>query len=348
VKRRELLALAFAVIMGLGVVQYGSYASAVGGSSPLSTPRGSQPTVSPLSTSTSSAQSSDTQSHILPTQNIGAQNQPAQQASITGHTGTKVFQKFAVGSGTYSSNRNYFIMDNGTFIRNPVTTVTLGGPLVGTSDSKGYQGNWSFQVNGYAPPMTHSATQGRPTSYMQWVVGCRVASQRTVLMYLYVQYNAQNDLVLANVASAGAFLKYGFFAKGTQLAISLNTNTTGYAVGVAAKLTLGNGSIRWSSSLDLQTGSPMSPYLAPLVGLEAQLIGDGGADTATFTKAAGTISYQAGSPIGWTGNPPSFYAWVSYKNIGTVEKSNIAYGIPQDILQTGCSGHRLARNIGSR
>ena len=70
-----------------------------------------------------------------------------------------------------------------------------------------------------------------------------------------------------------------------------------------------------------------------MVGLESQLIGPCCAQRVTFTQASGIITYSSVTDIVWSYSPVGV-PWVQYNGEtdgvpkGTVEKSNIAYGIP--------------------
>jgi hypothetical protein len=138
------------------------------------------------------------------------------------------------------------------------------------------------------------------------------------------------------------------FAVGTTIAITVNTNSTGDVVSASGAIKLSSGTTTFLASEAITTYSPAvgsqegtGNAQAPVIGFEAQLIGDGGADTATFTQASGTITYSSSTALVASPTPVGI-SYVQYNgaNKGTVEKSNIAYGVvtSQTTTSTGCTG----------
>jgi hypothetical protein len=215
------------------------------------------------------------------------------------------------------SNHNYFFMDNGMPIQNATVSMILAGPLVGTTLPASLGGNWSFQVNAYAPP-------GYLSAYMQFVASYVPTGVATGLVVFNVEYFAQNDLKLLSLATSGP-INSGMVA-GTHISLGIMTNSTGNIVGASIKVTEFNGTVPYNSHFSLK---PYPSLASPMVGFEPSLIGYCCAARATFTQANGIFLAQAQSPITWTANFPGAYPWVQYKDIGTVETSNIRYWLPQ-------------------
>lgn len=236
-------------------------------------------------------------------------------------------QSFGIGTDKAcgSSNRNCFIMDNGSLIQNFKATWHLAGPLLGSSPLSPLKGNFSFQLNSYAP-------QGYEAAYNQYVVTVFKSGTNTHSLLLEAQYISASD---ATVAQAGGLLipvPSSVFDAGYNITIALTTNILTDAVMVSSGILDPKGNLIYSDSIDLEKNFPK--FLTPSVGFEAQLIGDCCADTAIFTQASGEIVYSADSPIGWTSAFPGSFPWVQYPNIGTVEKSNVNYGAFPKIIQT--------------
>jgi hypothetical protein len=240
-----------------------------------------------------------------------------------------MIQDFYIGgpSSCYGSNTNCFVNDNGSRIQNVTVTADLGSPLSVTSSQD--NGNFSLQVNAYSPG-------GYVPAYMQWVIGC--AAQFTPgLMGCYLQayYIQENDGVLLDQDGTpeDIVVPSSDLTTGTNISISANTNSTGSVVSASGEIRLANGTVVFSSLVSLTTfqyGNPnpvVGDAQVPIVGFEAELIGDGNADYATFTEASGSLIVKASGPI-WSSPSPVGLPYVQYNlpNKGTVEKSNIAYG----------------------
>jgi hypothetical protein len=218
------------------------------------------------------------------------------------------------------SNRNYFYMDNGTRIQNATFTMALAGQLVGTTPPTEVSGgNWSFQVNGYAPP-------GFEAAYLQWVVAYSQTSPRSANLIFEAEYYAVSDARVL-LDSVGTGLNPNVLAAGTQISIGVVTNSTGNVVASNLMVTELNGTAAYKTILDFKPYSSVDP---PVVGFEPSLIGYCCGGHATFTQADGVFLAHAQTPMSWTANFPGVYPWVQYKHIGTVETSNIRYWLPQE------------------
>jgi hypothetical protein len=218
------------------------------------------------------------------------------------------------------SNRNYFFMDNGTRIQNATFTMALAGQLVGTtSPTAEFTGNWSFQVNGYAPP-------GFEAAYLQWVVSYSQTSPQSANLIFQAEYYAVSDARVL-LYGVGAGINPNVLAAGTQFSIGVATNSTGNVIGSDLMVTELNGTTAYKAFLDFKPYSSVDP---PVVGFEPSLIGYCCGGRATFTQADGVFLAHAQTPMNWTANFPGVYPWVQYKHIGTVETSNIRYQLPQE------------------
>jgi len=247
-------------------------------------------------------------------------------------------QVFGVGSGapaqcsnhgvpfacSFGSNRNYFFNANGTNLINATTTMSLSGPLDGVGVGGG---NWSYQMNMYSPAAFTVA------SYMQCVLtnnGPEVNAQD--------YWVAANDFVPIRASSQTlTSIPQSEYVSGFSMRIEAVTNSTGYVVGCQYNANAANGASLMNEYVPLSkgvlnSGAPAGEawqnYSAPTVGFEIHLIGPYNAETANFSRASGTLTNTASTPMGWTATDPDTFSWVSYKGSGTVEKSNIGYFEP--------------------
>ena len=251
-------------------------------------------------------------------------------------------QVFGVGSGapaqcsnhgvsfacSFGSNRNYFFNANGTDLINATTTMSLSGPLNGAAVGGG---NWSYQMNMYSPAAFTVA------SYMQCVLtndgpkaGNRIiAEDYWVAANDYVPITASGQTVVSIPQSE--------YVSGFSMRIEAVTNSTRYVVGCQYNVNAANGDSLMSEYVPLSdgvlksgapAGAAWQTYSAPTVGFETHLIGPYNGETANFSRASGTLTNTASTPMGWTAIDPDAFSWVSYKGSGTVEKSNIGYFEP--------------------
>lgn len=251
-------------------------------------------------------------------------------------------QVFGVGSGapaqcsnhkvtfacSFGSNRNYFFNANGTNLINATTTMNLSGPLDGASVGGG---NWSYQMNMYSPAAFTVA------SYMQCVLtnSGPESGNRVITQDYWV---AANDFVpIIAAGQAAVNIPQSEYVSGFSMRIEAVTNSTGYVVGCQYNANAANGASLMNEYVPLSKGVSTSGapagaawqnYSAPTVGFETHLIGPYNAKTANFSRASGTLTNTASTPIGWTATDPDTFPWVSYKGSGTVEKSNIGYFEP--------------------
>ena len=261
-----------------------------------------------------------------------------------------LIQSFYIGdpASCYGSNTNCFVNDNGSRIQNLTVTANLDSPFKVTSSQ--YNGNFSLQINAYSP-------NGYLPAYMQWVIGCSAQFTPGLMgCYLQAYYIQANDGVL--LAQIGIpqdiVVPSSDLTTGTNISISANTNSTGNVVSALGQIKLVNGTVVFSSIVSLTTfqyGSSI-PIVgnaqAPMIGFETQLIGDGNADVATFTEASGSLIVKTAGPI-WSSPSPVGLPYVQYNlpNKGTVEKSNVAYGVyshPTSMVTTSTSSHSIQTN----
>jgi len=251
-------------------------------------------------------------------------------------------QVFGVGSGapaqcsnhgvpfacSFGSNRNYFFNANGTNLINATTTMSLSGPLDGTGVGGG---NWSYQMNMYSPAAFTVA------SYMQCVLTNNgpEAGNGIVAQDYWV---AANDFVPIRASSQTlTSIPQSEYVSGFSMRIEAVTNSSGYVVGCQYNANAANGASLMNEYVPLSkgvlnSGAPAGlawqNYSAPTVGFETHLIGPYNAETANFSRASGTLTNTASTPMGWTATDPDTFSWVSYKGSGTVEKSNVGYFEP--------------------
>jgi hypothetical protein len=229
---------------------------------------------------------------------------------------------------SFGSNRNYFFNANGTNLINATTTMNLTSPLDGASAGGG---NWSYQMNMYSPAAFRAA------SYMQCVLtDYGPGSGNTLAAEDY--WVAVNDFVpIRAFSQTSVIVPQSYYASGFSLRIEAVTNSTGNVVGCQYNANAANGTSLMNEYVPLSNGILNSgqpagvawkTYSVPIVGFETHLIGAYNAETATFTRASGTLTNTASSPIGWTATDPDTFSWVSYKGSGTVEKSDIGYFAP--------------------
>ena len=91
------------------------------------------------------------------------------------------------------------------------------------------------------------------------------------------------------------------------------TNSTGYVMGCQYNVNAANGDSLMSEYVPLakgvlNSGAPAGAawrtYSAPTVGFETHLIGPYNAETANFSRASGTLTNTASTPMGWTATDP--------------------------------------------
>ena len=239
-----------------------------------------------------------------------------------------ISQSFSIGGGQYSSNVNYFINDGGTLLPSASTTVTLTGPLSGSSSAGG--GNWSLQMNAYAPDKCgQSSCQA---AYLQFVV-----SYSSSTVEFSEEYWSVSSSDLFGAASQTNYpVPSNDFANGMTIQVSVLENSTDNVIGSSLQINGTKGNILVSSVVMNSAGAVINghsgvweEYASPIVGWEVQLVGFGGASTATFTHASGEFSYGSSAPLAY-GNSASDVNYAEYNQsvAGTAEKSNIAYGTP--------------------
>jgi hypothetical protein len=218
-----------------------------------------------------------------------------------------------------ASNKNCFINANSSRIMGLISTITLSGPLIATPDSAGY---WSDQVNAYTPP-------GYVPAYMQFVITTTLFNSTHTGVYLQDYYIEANDGVIVVDSGQITQVPLAAFTTGTTIAITVNVNGTGNVVGSSGLIKSASGKVLFSSTVV----SPICDHngyvcnaQAPIVGIENQLIGDCCSDTAAFTQASGTMTYNSATPM-ISLSAPAGLSWVQYNGVGkgTTEKSNIRY-----------------------
>jgi hypothetical protein len=251
-------------------------------------------------------------------------------------------QVFGVGSGapaqcsnhgvsfacSFGSNRNYFFNANGTNLINATTAMSLSGPLDGASVGGG---NWSYQMNMYSPAAFTVA------SYMQCVL-TNYGPESGNLVIAQDYWVAANDFVPIRASGQTVvIIPQSEYVPGFSMRIEAVTNSTGYVVGCQYNANAANGASLMNEYVPLSegvlnsgafAGAAWQNYSAPTVGFETHLIGSYNGETANFSRASGTLTNTASTPMGWTATDPDAFSWVSYKGSGTVEKSNIGYFEP--------------------
>jgi hypothetical protein len=251
-------------------------------------------------------------------------------------------QVFGVGSGapaecsnhgvsyacSFESDRNYFFNANGSDLINATTTMSLSGPLDGAGVGGG---NWSYQMNMYSPAAFTVA------SYMQCVLTNNGPGAGN-LVVAQDYWVAANDFVpIIASGQTVVSIPQSEYVSGFSMKIEAVTNSTGYVVGCQYNANAANGTGLMNEYVPLSKGvlnsgapavTAWRNYSAPIVGFETQLIGPYNAETANFSRASGTLTNTASTPMGWTATDPDTFSWVSYKGSGTVEKSNIGYFEP--------------------
>jgi hypothetical protein len=213
------------------------------------------------------------------------------------------------------SNRNYFIMDNGAYLHNLTVSMLLTNQLSGVSAGS-YGGNWSLQLNAYSP-------NGFGAAITQFVI-----SYSTGVMFADIESYASNDAFLGSIALPSTNIASSALTAGTQVSITALTDSTGAVVGVSFSVVASDGNLLWTVSSRVTS----YPFVqAPIVGFEVILVGYGGGSQsiATFTQANGVFLFKSATPLFWTATFPGNFSWVQYKNIGSSEKSNLVYWIPQ-------------------
>jgi hypothetical protein len=204
--------------------------------------------------------------------------------------------------------------------------MTLTDKMSGISREATYgtvRGNWSFQLNAYAPT-------GYKAAYMQYVFG-----YDSGVGYFSVEYWSVSDtMLIATYGSSLISLPSSRFVSGMKIAITPLTNSTGNIIGANFRLDTATTAL-YNQNLLLTSVAPNSKqYQSPMIGLEAHLIGYCCGESANFTKATGQFSYQSVTPLVFTSLAPKSFHFVQYQNTGTIEHSNISYGPPIDLSTT--------------
>lgn len=126
------------------------------------------------------------------------------------------------------------------------------------------------------------------------------------------------------------------FANGMTIQVGVLENSTDNVIGSTLQINGTKGNNLVSSMVMNSAGAVINghsgvweEYASPIVGWEVQLVGFGGASTATFTHASGEFSYGSNVPLTYA-NSASGVDYVEYNQsvAGTAEKSNVAYGSP--------------------